>query len=115
MTFQEIAYAILFFLTVSGVLWGIWWRLVSMVDQAKKDGDTKSSANSALASLALDKLAEHKLHVAETYVSKQGLREAVEPIMDAIQGVKGAVDHLSGRIDGVYQQNHTPRPRSRQP
>ena len=39
----------------------------------------------------------------------------IKKVMDAIQGVKGAVDHLSGRIDGVYQQNHTPRPRTRQP
>ena len=101
MSAEQIASAIAFFLLVSGAMWGIWWRI---------EGKVKESYNRADA--ALDKLNEHKLHVAETYVSKQGLREAVEPIMDAIQGVKGAVDHLGERIDGIYHSGGTPRPRT---
>lgn len=103
MTVNEIMADIGFFILVSGALWGVWWRVEGKVKVAADRADN-----------AHDRLADHKLHVAETYVSKQGLREAVEPIMDAIQGVKGAVDHLGGRIDGIYH-TATPRPRTQKP
>jgi hypothetical protein len=99
MTGNEIMGAIGFFVMLITAISGVWWRIEGKVKVAADRADT-----------AHEKLADHKLHVAETYVSKQGLREAVEPIMDAIQGVKGAVDHLGGRIDGIYH-SATPRPR----
>lgn len=109
MTAAEIMAAVAFFVMLSGAAWGIWWRIDGKVTTESKNNAAGASAAAALASLALEKLADHKLHVAETYVSKAGLREAVEPIMDAIQGVKGAVDHLGGRIDGMYHAASTPR------
>ena len=58
-------------------------------------------------------LAAYRLHVAETYVSKQGLRETTEQLMDAIQGVKAAVDHMTVRVDRIVEnQANKPRPRS---
>ncbi|MBW9089308.1 hypothetical protein JNB91_15845 [Rhizobium wenxiniae] len=40
-----------------------------------------------LPALARDELAAHKLHVAETYINKAGMRETAEQIMEAIHGV----------------------------
>ena len=98
MTPEQIMGAIAFFIVVSGALWGIWWRIEGKVKVATDRAD-----------LALDKLGEHRLHVAETYITKAGMREVKEEIMDAIHGVKGAVDHLGGRIDSMY--SGPPRPR----
>lgn len=101
MTGTEIMAVVVFILTLFGAVSGVWWRI-----------ESKHAATDLKTQKVAEDLSAHKLHVAETYVSKQGLREAVEPIMDAIQGVKGAVDHLGGRIDGIYHAGATPRPRT---
>lgn len=101
MSGAEIMAVVAFIVLLFGAVSGVWWRIEGKITQA--DDKTRKVA---------EDLAAHRLHTAETYVSKQGLREAVEPIMDAIQGVKGAVDHLGGRIDGIYHAGATPRPRA---
>jgi len=93
----EIMGVVLFILAIIGSVAGFWWRVESKVKEVEDRAEKISES-----------LAAHKLHVAENYLTKAGLREAVEPIMDAIQGVKGAVDHLGGRIDAIYaQQQHS--------
>lgn len=99
MTPEQIMAAIGFFILVSGVLWGIWWKVEAKVRNAEDKADS-----------AITKVAELRLHVAETYITKAGMREVKDEIMEAIHGVKASVDHLGGRIDGIYQQNATPRP-----
>lgn len=101
MSGAEIMAVIGFFILVSGALWGVWWKIDSKVKAAEEKVDRVSVS-----------LSDHRLHVAETYLTKQGMREAIEPIMDAIHGVKSAVDHMGGRIDGMY---HTAAPRPRTP
>ncbi|MEI5680454.1 hypothetical protein G6N74_28510 [Mesorhizobium sp. CGMCC 1.15528] len=94
--------AIGFFLLVSGALWGIWWRIEGKVDAAKKAATDTASSASALASLAREELADHRLMCAQTYITKEGLRDVKDEIMDALHGVKGSIDHLGGRIDSMY-------------
>lgn len=112
MSAEQIAGAIVFFLTVSGVLWGIWWRIEGRVEKAKSDAIGTAAAAAAKAELALLQLAEHRLHVAETYVSKAGHREATEQIMDAINGVGARLDRVNERLDRAFEQNK-PSPRGR--
>lgn len=112
MTGAELMQYVGFLVVIFGFVFGIWRYVESKITSARQDASTAASAAHATASLARDELQAHKLHVAENYITKQGLREAVEPIMDAIQGVKGAVDHLGGRIDGIYHAGATPRPRA---
>ncbi|MCS0462933.1 hypothetical protein [Rhizobium favelukesii] len=45
----------------------------------------------------------HKLHTAEHYVSKAGLRETTDQIMEAISGVKAAVDNMTLRVDRIVE------------
>lgn len=110
-TWAAIGGAISFFILVSGALWGIWWRIEGRVKEARTEVSAQASAAQATASMAREELSAYRTHVAETYVSKAGHREATEQIMDAIQGVKGAVDHLGGRIDTFYSGSPT-RPRA---
>lgn len=99
MTQQELMTFILFLLAIIGAVAGFWWRVEGKV----KGADDKATR-------ALEDLADHRLHVAETYITKAGMREVKEEIMGAIHDVKSSVDHLGGRIDGIYAHNPTQRP-----
>jgi hypothetical protein len=103
MTGPEIMAVVGFFVMLSGTLWAIWWRIEGKVKEAKDGALASASAAQALAALARDELAAHKLHVAEHYVSKAGHRESTEQIMEAISGVKSAVDAMTLRIDRVVE------------
>ncbi|QKK18666.1 hypothetical protein [Rhizobium indicum] len=86
---------------VIGLILTIWWKVEGKIDGAK-----------ARAEKVEQDLAAHKLHTAEHYVSKQGLRETRDEIMDAIQGVKAAVDHMTARVDRIVE-NQVKRPATR--
>jgi len=103
MTGPEIMAVVGFFVAISGALWGIWWRIEGKVKEAKDGAQASASAAQALAALARDELAAHKLHVAETYITKAGMRETTEQIMEAIHGVKQAVDHMTVRVDRIVE------------
>lgn len=71
---------------------GIWYRVESMV---RKNTDA---------------LATHKLHVAENYVSKVGLKETVAPVMEMVRDIKVSIAYLTERIDDLANRQTT-RPR----
>lgn len=95
--------AVGFFVMVSGALWGIWGKVEGRVKEAKDAAVGTASAAQALAAMARDELAAHRLHVAETYITKAGMRETTEQLMEAISGVKSAVDGIPLRIDRVVE------------
>lgn len=99
MTPQELMSAVLFLLAVVGAIAAFWWRVEGKV----KGADDKAER-------ALDELAEHRLHVAENYLTKAGMREVKDEIMNAIHDVKGSIEHLGGRIDSMYAHTAAPRP-----
>ncbi|MQY44520.1 hypothetical protein GAO09_00325 [Rhizobiales bacterium RZME27] len=103
MTGTEIMAAVGFFVMVSGALWGIWWKVEGRVKEAKDAAVGTATAAQALAAMARDELAAHRLHVAETYITKAGMRETTEQLMEAISGVKSAVDGMTLRIDRVVE------------
>lgn len=125
MTPAEIAGAVMFFIAVSGALWAIWNRIEGKLDAATKSASDKIAIASkevseratsalAMAALAREEVATHRLHVAETYITKEGLRHVKDEIMGALFDVKGSIDHLGGRIDSMYSQvGHVPPPRAR--
>jgi hypothetical protein len=76
------------------------WRFVeARINSAAKDALDKAGMSAALATLTQTMLAEHKLHVAETYVTKAGLREFRDEVMGGIKEIKGSVSTISDRID----------------
>lgn len=100
-----------FFILVSGTLWGIWWRIEGRVDKAKTEASGMAAAANALASLTRQELAEHKLHVSETYVTKAGMQEQTAQILRSIEGVGNRIDGLHERLDRMYE--NPPRPARR--
>ncbi|TCN22160.1 hypothetical protein EV184_12585 [Sinorhizobium americanum] len=71
---------------------GVWCWIESKVKVAEDKADKAASD-----------LALHKLHTAEYYVSKQGLRETTEQLMAAIGAVKGSVDNMTLRVDRIVE------------
>ncbi|CDM59913.1 hypothetical protein [Rhizobium favelukesii] len=102
MTPEEIMKVVLFFLTVAGSGWAIWWRIEGKVAENRKDIEKVAET-----------LASHKLHVAEQYVSKAGLRETTDQIMEAISGVKAAVDNMTLRVDRIVENQSNSRTQNR--
>ncbi|MND71483.1 hypothetical protein D3C80_630090 [compost metagenome] len=103
MSGPEIMAVVGFFVMLFGFIFGLWKYVDSKLGAVRKDGADAAGAAAALASMAREELAAHKLHVAEHYVSKQGHRESTEQIMEAISGVKSAVDAMTLRIDRVVE------------
>lgn len=98
-------------LVVIGMLSGGLWFLWSRIEGAKKEASLRAEAAHALASTTKAELADHKLHVAEKYVTKEGMSEQTERIMNAISDVGARVEGLGPRIDRLYENQPAPRAR----
>ncbi|MCD1264090.1 hypothetical protein B5M44_04020 [Shinella sumterensis] len=103
MTGSEIMAVVGFFVMLSGTLWGIWWRIEGKVEKAKTEAAGVAASANALALLTRQELADHKLHTAETYVTKAGMQEQTAQIMRAIEGVGNRIDGLGERLDRLYE------------
>ena len=89
---------------VGGVLFAIasaillvWWRLQNQITTNQ--------------SHAKDDLAAYKLHVAESFVTKQGLNEQTDRLMRAIEGLGVKIDRTNERMDQAFMP--APKPSSR--
>jgi outer membrane protein TolC len=102
MSGPELMAVVGFFIMLFGAGWRVWSRVESKVKVAEEKAEK----------VAAD-LASHRLHVAEQYVSKQGLRETTDQIMEAIHGVKQAVDHMTMRVDRIVENQAKPRTAAR--
>jgi chromosome segregation ATPase len=96
LTFENV----LFGITVFGAITGLWWRVEQRIDAAKNR-----------AQMVADDFAKYQTHVAEIYVSKQGLREVRDEIMSALDKVGGNLDRINDRIDRVTDKPSSPRAR----
>lgn len=107
---------VIFLLTIIGFVAGIWYRIEGAISKAKLEALTQAQAAAALATLAQAQLSEHKLHVAENYITKAGLRETTEQVIAAVHAVKADVHGLNERIDRIIENHQaTPTPRPRRP
>lgn len=99
--------AILFFLAVSGSSWAVWWKIDAKVEKVAtaaneriKDAEEKAAKDAA-------DLAEHKLHAAETFATKDGMLAQTAQIMRAIETIGNRLDSglagLSDRLDRLYE------------
>ena len=88
---------VMFFLTVAGTGWGVWWKIDAKVEKVKTE-----------TSDLREDLAKHKLHTAEKYITKEGLSDTTDQIMGAISGVKTAIDNMTLRVDRVVENQNNP-------
>ncbi|ATU94100.1 hypothetical protein B5P45_04085 [Phyllobacterium zundukense] len=114
MTGPELMAAIGFFIMLFGTIAGVSRRVENKVDKAKKEAMDTANSASLKADLVSAQLQEHRLHVAQEYVSKAGNRELMDQVMDAISAVRQSVDGLSGRVDRILenQAKGSARPRA---
>ncbi len=103
MTGSEIMAVVGFFVMLFGTLSGVWWRIEGRVEKAKVEASTLAASANALAMLARQELAEHKLHVSETYVTKAGMQEQTAQILRSIESVGNRIDGLHERLDRMYE------------
>jgi hypothetical protein len=72
---------------VVAACFGIWWKLDAKIKAVEEEAAEEAAANAK-------ELANHKIHVAETYISKAGHRETTDQILRAIEGLGGRIDSL---------------------
>lgn len=99
------------FLVAGGAVAGGFWRIWGLIHEAKKDALLRAETAAALATLSRDELAAHRLHVAETYVTKAGMTEQTDRIMRSLEGVGEKIDRTNERLDSLMLQK-TPTRRS---
>jgi hypothetical protein len=92
-----------FILTVCGAGGALWFRIESAIKAARADAMLAAATATAKADVLATALAEFRVHVAETYVSKQGLREQVGQVMDLLRDVQSDVGLINERIDRVIE------------
>ncbi|RUW52990.1 MAG: hypothetical protein E5Y51_23420 [Mesorhizobium sp.] len=82
MTPEQMVYLVL---AVGGAVGSAYWRFSTIISKVR------------------DELAAHKLHTAETYVTKTGMQEQTQAIMKAIDSVAERLDGMNSRLDRVFE------------
>lgn len=109
MSGQELMAVISFGIVLIGALATVWFRVEGKISEAKKEASGVAAAANALATLTRQELSEHKLHVAETYATKQGMQEQTGQIMRAIESVGHRIDGMNERLDRAFENQNKPR------
>lgn len=104
MTPEEIMKAVLFFLTVAGAGWGIWWKIDSRVKEGEKATEGRIRAAEERAEKIAVDLAAHRLHTSEVYATKAGMHEQTAQLLRAIEGVGNRIDGLHERLDRAFER-----------
>ena len=102
---------VVFIITVLGALGAIWARIEAIVSRARTEAMLAANGASNKADIVASDLAAHRLHVAETYVSKAGLRDQVGQVMDLLRDVQNDVGSVNERLDRVIETRHPPQAR----
>lgn len=75
----------------------------------QSDAEKRIDGVHALVVLNQNQLAEYKTHVAEHYVTKQGMNEQTDRLMKAVNDVGSRVESIGARIDNFYANPPTAR------
>ncbi|WP_189635729.1 DUF2513 domain-containing protein [Rhizobium grahamii] len=82
---------------------GIWWKIDGRVSKGGEAAASRIATAEAKADKAASDLAAHKLHAAETFVTKAGMQEQTAQIMRAIEGVGNRIDSVHERLDRAFE------------
>jgi ABC-type nickel/cobalt efflux system permease component RcnA len=100
-----------FIVTVLVAAFGVWWKIQVTRNEDRREIDQKIHSAAAQSMLVAQQLAEHKTHVAESYVSKLGFRETMETVSQTLQTININLTHLNERIDRVIDNQNGARSR----
>lgn len=104
MTGPEIMAVVGFFVMLFGALFGVWKYLDGRLASVRTEASNAAASATAVASLAREELAAHKLHTAQNYVTKQGMQESTAQLLRAIEGLGSRIDSISERIDRAFER-----------
>lgn len=94
------------------IAFAVWWRIEGRVKEAKAEASLKADAAGAKADLVGVQLAEYKLHVSETFATKQSMTAGFEAVTKSINDVgnrvENRIDGMNERLDRVIEANHKP-------
>lgn len=99
-------------LTLLGFVIAGFWRVWGLIKDVRTEAAARAEAAVALSTLSRDELSAHRLHVAETYVTKAGMTEQTDRIMRSLEGVADKIDRTNERLDSLMLQKPTPRTRT---
>jgi len=100
MTGGELMAVVGFILMLFGAVSAAFWRMWGLIKDAGEKGER-----------AQRDLADHKLHVATTYVTKQGQAEQTAQLLRAIENIGNRIDSISERLDRAFERPaRTPPP-----
>lgn len=98
-------------LTVVGIMIAGFWRMWGLIKGVRDEAAQRAEAAHAVANATREELHKHKLYSAENFVSKQGLREVEDRIMDGLGALGQQILGMSGRIDRLMERPAAPSPR----
>ena len=99
----ELMTALIGLVGLVGAAFGYWRYFMAQIDTARRDAVLRAEGASALATLAREELASHKLHAAETFATKAGLHEQTTQLLRAIEGVGNRIEGVHERLDRMYE------------
>lgn len=82
------------FLTLLGTISAAWWRIEAKIKESRDQINIAVDAANARASLALSKIDDLRVHVAENYTSQKNLNAMRDEIMAAISKIGDRVDRV---------------------
>lgn len=110
---------VVFIVTILSIVFAAWWRIEGVIKRevaastaVAATASSAAGAANAQALLVAAQLADHKLHVAENYITKAGMREMRDEIMTGVRELKGSVSTIHDRIDQIIlaeRQTNPPR------
>jgi len=100
---------VLFGLAVFAAISGLWWRVETKIAAAQEQAGLKGMMAHTKAEIIATDFARYQTHAAETYVSKQGMREVRDEIMNALNGMSGNLGRINDRIDRFVDVRPMPR------
>jgi len=93
----------LILITIIGAIAGAWWRIENRVEAAKREALAAAALASGQAALAHEQLHEFRLHVAETYASKGGVKDLGDRVMQGQDRVLDEITRLHERMDRIIE------------
>jgi len=103
MSGAEIMAVVGFILLLFGQAFAVWKYVDSKIAAVRTEASQKADAAQTTGTLAIAQLAEYKTHVAESYVTKQGMAEQTAQIMHGFDMIGKRLDGLTERLDRVFE------------
>lgn len=95
------------FITVVTFILGIWWRVEAKIKGGEEAATLRALAAQAKADTATEDLQKYKLHVAETYATREGVEREFQNISKSItdfgERMESRLDGMNERLDRVIE------------